>query len=173
MEKFRSKSKKLFYVFVALEKAFDWVPQKVIWYALRKKGVPEYLDHSIVSLCSVCNNWGLPKISVKPIAICTGRRDVRSGFLLKFYADDLILCGEFVEEVMEKYAKWKAAVDWKGLTVKVGKTKGMQLLESKRSASAKIDPCGVCRERVSGNPVKCLQCLKWFHHCCVAFYMPN
>ena len=70
MEKFRSKSKKLFYVFVALEKAFDWVPQKVIWYALRKKGVPEYLDHSIVSLCSVCNNWGLRKISVKPIAIC-------------------------------------------------------------------------------------------------------
>lgn len=36
---------------------------------------------------------------------------MRSGFLLKLYADDLILCGEFVEEVMEKYAKWKAAVD--------------------------------------------------------------
>ena len=134
--------------------------QKVIWYALRKNNVPEYLDHGIVSLCNGCKNWGLPKICVKPIAIYYCYVDVltegvRSGSLLELYADDLILCGESVEEVMEKYAKWKAALQRKGLTVNVGKTKGIQLLEGKRSASAKIDPCGACKERVGGNSVKC------------------
>ena len=47
-EKFRSKEKKLFYVFVGQEKVFDWVPQKVIWFALKKKNVSEYLVHGII-----------------------------------------------------------------------------------------------------------------------------
>lgn len=32
---------------------------------------------------------------------------MRSGFLLKLYADDLILCGEFVEEVIESSSRLK------------------------------------------------------------------
>ena len=35
-ETFRSKNKKLFFIFVDLEKAFDWVPSKVICFALRQ-----------------------------------------------------------------------------------------------------------------------------------------
>ena len=41
-EKLRAKNK-LFFVFVDLEKAFDQVPKEVISFALRRKGVPEYL----------------------------------------------------------------------------------------------------------------------------------
>ena len=41
-EKFRAKNKKLFFIFVDLEKAFHWVPRKVIRFVLRRKGVPEY-----------------------------------------------------------------------------------------------------------------------------------
>ena len=41
-EKFRAKNKKLFFMFVDLEKAFDWVSREVICFALRWKGVPEY-----------------------------------------------------------------------------------------------------------------------------------
>ena len=49
-KKFRSKGKKLFYVFVDLEKAFNLVPQKVTWWVLRIKGDPENLVHGIMSL---------------------------------------------------------------------------------------------------------------------------
>ena len=35
IEQFRAKHKKLFFVFVDLEKAFNWVPRKVICFALR------------------------------------------------------------------------------------------------------------------------------------------
>ena len=46
--KCQSKGKKLFHIF-DLEKTFYRVLQKVIWYALRKKVVPQYLVLSIVS----------------------------------------------------------------------------------------------------------------------------
>ena len=36
-ETFRAKNKKLFFIFVDLEKAFDWVPSQVICFALRQK----------------------------------------------------------------------------------------------------------------------------------------
>ena len=48
-EKFRAKNK-LFFIFVDLKKAFDRVPREVICFALRRKGVPEYLVNGVMSL---------------------------------------------------------------------------------------------------------------------------
>ena len=62
------------------------------------------------------------------------------------YADDLVLCGESFNEVMDKYGRWKNAVDRKGLRVNVDKIKGMQLLLGKKSSVSKVDPFGVCVE---------------------------
>ena len=42
-ESYLEKNRKLFICFVDLEKAFDWVPKKVIEWALRKKLVSERL----------------------------------------------------------------------------------------------------------------------------------
>ena len=53
-EKFRAKSKKLLFIFVDLEKAFDWVPREVIRFALKREGVPEYLVNGIMSLYKGC-----------------------------------------------------------------------------------------------------------------------
>ena len=53
-EKFRAKNKKLFFTFVAQEKAFDRVPREVICFALRQKGVPEYLVNRVMSLNKGC-----------------------------------------------------------------------------------------------------------------------
>ena len=50
--------------------------------------------------------------------------DVRDGSLMELlYADDLILCGESLNEVMDKYGRWKNALDGKGLRANVNKTK--------------------------------------------------
>ena len=53
-EKFRAKNKKLFGIFVDLEKAFDRVSREVIRFSLRRKGVPEYLVNGVMSLYKGC-----------------------------------------------------------------------------------------------------------------------
>ena len=52
--------------------------------------------------------------------------DVRDGSLMELLdADNLVLCGESLNEVMHKYGRWKNAMNGKGLRVNVNKTKGM------------------------------------------------
>ena len=67
---------------------------------------------------------------------------------------------------MDKYGRWKNAVEGKGLRVNVDKTKAMQLLFGKKSSVSKVDPCGVCGERVGYNSVQCTKCQRWVHHRC-------
>ena len=53
--------------------------------------------------------------------------DARDGSLMELlYADDLVLCRESLNEVMEKFGRWKNTVEGKSLMVNVDKTKGMQ-----------------------------------------------
>ena len=53
-ENFRVKGKKLYFGFVDLEKAFDWVPREVISWAMRKLGVEEWLVSAFGSDVYVC-----------------------------------------------------------------------------------------------------------------------
>ena len=65
---------------------------------------------------------------------------MRDGSLMELlYADDLILCGQSLNEVMDKYRRWKNTVEGKGLMVNVDKTKGMQLLFRNNSSASKVD----------------------------------
>ena len=173
MEKFRAKNKKLFFVFVDLEKAFDRVPRKVIRFALRRKGVPEYLVNGVMSLYEGCKTAVLvdgelsssfsvkvdvhqgsalsPLLFIMVMDVLT--EDVRDGSLMELlYADDLVLCGESLNDVMDKYKRWKSAVEGKGLRVNVDKTKGMQLSFG-----------GFCGERVGCNSIQCTKCQRWVH----------
>ena len=78
--------------------------------------------------------------------------DVRGGSLMELlYADYLVLCGESLNEVMDKYEIWKNPVERKGLRVNVDKTNGMQVLFGKKNSIWKVDPCGVCGEWVGCN----------------------
>ena len=70
--------------------------------------------------------------------------DVRDGSLMELlYGNNLVLCGESLNEVMDIDGRWKYAVEGKGLRMNVNKTKGIQLLFGKKSSVSKVDPCGV------------------------------
>ena len=119
-EKFRAK-KKLFFIFVDLEKAFDQVPREVIYFALGQKGVPEYLVRGVVSLYKGCktavsvdgelsSSFSVkvsihqrsalsPLLFIMVIYVLT--ENVRDVSLMELmYADDLNLCEESLNEVI-------------------------------------------------------------------------
>ena len=142
-EKFRAKTKKLFFICVDQEKAFDRVPRDVICFALRQKGVPEYLVNGVMSLYKGCktavsvdgelSSSFSVKVSVhqgsalSPLLLMmlmdVLKEDARVGSLMDFlYAVDLSLCGESLSEVMDKHERWKNVLEGKGLRVNVDKT---------------------------------------------------
>ena len=168
-EKFRVKNKKLFFIFVNMEKAFDQVQWEVICFALRRKGVTEHLVNWIMSFYKGCktavsvdrelsSSFSL-KVGVHQgsalstilfiMVMDVLKEDVRDGSLMELlHADDLVLCGESLNEVMDKYGLWKNALERKNLRVNFDKAKSMQLLFGKKSSISKVDPCGACGEGV-------------------------
>ena len=66
---------------------------------------------------------------------------------------------------MDNYGRWKNAVEGKGLRVNVDKTKSMKLFRKEISV-LKVDPCGVCGERVGCNSIQCTKCQSWVHRRC-------
>ena len=114
-EKFRAKNKKLFFIFVDLEKAFDQVLREVTHLALRQKDIPEYLENGVISLCKGCKTAASvdeelssssivkagvhqrsalhPLLFIMAMDVLT--EDVMDGSLMEFlYADNLVFCGE-------------------------------------------------------------------------------
>ena len=68
---------------------------------------------------------------------------------------------------MEKLRKWKRGMELKGLRVNIGKTKVMrcQVRVGQAEESGKY-PCGMCRQGVGDNSIKCVACHKWIHKKC-------
>ena len=74
---------------------------------------------------------------------------------------------------MDKYRRWKNAVEENGLRVNANKTKGMQLLFGKKTNVSKVDPCGVCDEQVGCNSIQCMKCQRCVHHRCgIKHFLP-
>ena len=95
-------------------------------------------------------------------------REFREGLPMELlYADDLVLVAETEELLMEKLRKWKRGMELKGLRVNIGKTKVMrcQVRIGQAEESGKY-PCGVCRQGVGDNSIKCITCQKWIHKRC-------
>ena len=81
------------------------------------------------------------------------------------YADDLVLMGEMIEGLGNKFLKWKEAFESKGLKVNLLKTKVMLSGDITKDgiSKRKVDACGVCRLNVKANSVLWVQCSRWIH----------
>ena len=186
-EAYREVDKKLYICFVDMEKAFDRVPRRVVEWSLRKKGLPERLVCAVMSLYDEAKTRirvgsGLSdefavKVGVHQgsvlspllfaIAVDVIVEEAREGLMYEIlYADDLVIVSETMEELREKFKKWKEALERKGMKINLGKTKVMVSGSEGKRSDSKIDPCSVCGKRVMANSMVCKKCEKWTHGRC-------
>ena len=187
-EKYIAKKRRLYHVFVDLEKAFDRVPRKVIKWALRRQGVPERLIRLVMALYK--NSKSKVKTSVGTseefnigvgvhqgsalspllfiLVIQEATKEVgREGLMELLYADDLVLMAESQDEVVERFEAWKGSMERRGLKVNMDKTKVLiSGKEPRRVMERGRYPCSCCGKGVGGSSVRCVACKKWCHRRC-------
>ena len=194
-EKHLAANKPLYMAFVDLEKAFDRVPRDVIWWAMRKLGIDEWLVHLVQSMYKDVRSRvrvgdgyseefgvgvGVHQGSVLSpllfiIVLEALSREFRTGCPWELlYADDLMISAESMEELLVKVQTWKTEMEKKGLRVNMGKTKimesGINLDVLKKSGKY---PCGVCQSGVgSSNAIFCGGCKRWVHKKCCGIKGP-
>ena len=182
------KNRNLYFASVDLEKAFDRVPRKVLWWSLRKVGVPDWIMRVIQVM------YQKARSQVRVNNLFSGVFDVQVGvhqgsvlspllFIIVLealsrefhtsrpwevlYADDLVLLADTMDELLSKLGNWKKHLEAKGLRVNMGKTKIMisgKNLHSLRDSGK--HRCGVCRKGVGSNSILCCGCQLWIHKKC-------
>ena len=141
-EKYLAANKRLCMAFVDLEKAFDRVPRKVIWWALRKLGVEECIVRLVQGMYANARSRvhvgegysgefevkvGVHQGSVLSpllfiIVLEALSWEFRSGVPSEdLYADDLVIIAESLEECVRRLLTWKEAMEKKGLRVNAGR----------------------------------------------------
>ena len=175
--------------FVDLEKVFDRVPRDVIWWAMRKLGIDEWLVRLVQSMYKDVRSRvregdgyseefgvgvGVHQGSVLSpllfiIVLEALSREFRTGCPWELlYADDLMISAGSKEELLVKVKTWKTEMEKKGLHVNMGKTKkmesGINLDVLKKFGKY---PCGVCLTGVGRtNAIQCDGCKRWVHKKC-------
>ena len=135
-EKYLAVNKRLYMAFVDLEKAFNRVPRKVIWWALRKLGVKKWIVWLVQgmyanALSRVRVGEGFRKEFEVKVGVHQGSvlspllfiivlealsREFRAGFPWEdLYADDLVIIADSLEECVRRFSIWKEAMEKKGL----------------------------------------------------------
>ena len=135
--KYLAANKTLYMAFVDLEKVFDRAPRKVIWWALRKLGVEEWLVRLVQGMYANARSYvrvgegyseefevkvGVHQGSVLSPLLFTIVLEAlswesRSGVRWEdLYADDLVIIAESFEECVRRLLTWKEAMEKKGLS---------------------------------------------------------
>ena len=127
-EKYLAANKRLYMAFVDLEKAFDWVPWKVIWWALRKLGVKEWIVWLVQGMYANARSHvsvGEGYIEEFEVKVGDHQGSVLSPLLFiivlealswefcsglpweDLYADDIVIIAESLEECVRRLLTWK------------------------------------------------------------------
>ena len=107
------------------------------------------------------------------MAVDTISENAREGLISEIlHADDLVLMSVNIENLKEKFLKWKKAFESKGLKVNLKKTNAM-VSGSKDEVQGKVDPYVKHNKRVMANFVMCTKCGKWVHGRCVKMMRVN
>ena len=175
-EKHLAKRKDLYFLFIDLEKAFDRVPRKVLWWALSKLGVEEWAFKVVQSM------YKFAKSSVRVNGNFSSEFDVKVGvhqgsvlspllficvmeaLSLEFksgcpwellYADDLVITAETPEELKQKFSTWKEGLESHGLRVNMAKSKVLPSshIDTRPVKEKGKFPCGVCRDGTGQNSI--------------------
>ena len=77
-----------------------------------------------------------------------------------FFADDLVLMRESIQNLKEKCLKWKEAFECKEIKVNLRKTKVMVNGSKGEVFQSKVDPCAKCGKRVVENLMMRRKCSK-------------
>ena len=81
------------------------------------------------------------------------------------YKNDLVLMSENLDDLRERFQRWRSALEDNGLKLNAGKTK-MMVSGIEEIVLSKVDPCGICEKMVGSNAMCCPQCTKWIHGRC-------
>ena len=169
-EKYQERKKDLHMVFVDLEKAYDRVPRDLIWWALRKKNIPEaYItiiqDMYKATKTRVKSRCGLTQyfdievvlhqgsilnpllfIIIMDMLANTIQRDPPWAML---FADDLVICEETGLDVEQQLDSWREVLEGNVLIISRKKT------EYLRPAGSSEEVC------LAGVPIPCTSSFKY------------
>ena len=187
-EKYIAANKPLYFTFVDLEKAFNRVPRKVLWWALGSLGLEEWAVRVSKGMYTdvkshICVNGQYSKEFGVGVGVHQGSYLSPLLFILVLealshqfhtgvpwellYADDLAVMADSLEECIARLKVWKEGMEHKGLRVNMKKTKLMVSgpgLDFLRDSGA--FPCAVCGSGVGVKSIQCSQCMYWVHKKC-------
>ena len=150
-EKHLEGQKDLYFTFVDPEKAYDRVPRDLVFWCLRKRGIPEKLIELVKATYEGAKTTVRTAVgNTLPFEIKVGLHqgsalspflfvvvldtiscELRQGIPWELlFVDDLVVMGE-TEEMQEEWVKWQEGMERNGLKVNINKTEVMVSSRSK------------------------------------------